>query len=60
MTAALLGFNPQLQSEFRDAVKAGPSQDTLSLQKYKPMRDRICTILAEAWLKPEISRPTVC
>ena len=46
--SALLSFNPQLQSEFRDAIKAGPPQDfSVSLTKYKPMYDRIRTILAQ-------------
>ena len=47
--SALLSFNPQLQFEFRDAIKAGSSQDlSHSLSKYKPMHDRIRTILAQA------------
>jgi hypothetical protein len=49
MAAALLNYNSQLQSEFRDAIKSGPSQDySLLLNKYKPMCDRIYAILSEA------------
>src|SRR5260370_14982376 len=47
--SAPLSFNPQRQFEFRDAIKAGSSQDlSHSLSKYKPMHDRIRTILAQA------------
>jgi hypothetical protein len=47
--AALLRFNPQLQSEFRDTIKDPPTYIiSPESTKYKPMYDRIRTILAQA------------
>lgn len=52
MTAALLSFNPLLQSEFRTCIKCistGEGRSGISLiEPFKPLRDRILAILAEA------------
>lgn len=53
VVAALLSFNPHLQSEFRDAVKSIPFTSSGLLlpppiEKYASVRHRILTTLSEA------------